>query len=38
MTDEALHTVADDLLARLTRLGPDIHAALRLMTAGPDAR
>ncbi len=35
MTDEALHAAAEDLLARLTLLGPDVRAARRLITAGP---
>jgi DNA/RNA-binding domain of Phe-tRNA-synthetase-like protein len=32
-TDEALHAVADDLLTHLARLGPDVHAAQRLISA-----
>jgi hypothetical protein len=35
MTDEQLHAAADDLVAHLTRLGPDIHTACRLLIAGP---
>jgi len=34
MTDAALHAAADDLVACLTRLGPDVGAAWRLMSAG----
>ena len=34
MTDEALHAAADDLVAHLTRLGPDVRVARRLITAG----
>jgi DNA/RNA-binding domain of Phe-tRNA-synthetase-like protein len=33
--DEALHAAADDLVARLARLGPEARAARRLITAGP---
>jgi DNA/RNA-binding domain of Phe-tRNA-synthetase-like protein len=33
VTNEALHTAADDLAARLTRLGPDVRAARRLIAA-----
>jgi DNA/RNA-binding domain of Phe-tRNA-synthetase-like protein len=33
MTDDALHVATDDLIARLTRLGPDVQAVRRLMTA-----
>jgi DNA/RNA-binding domain of Phe-tRNA-synthetase-like protein len=33
MTDEALHAAADDLAAHLTRLGPDVRIARRLMAA-----
>jgi DNA/RNA-binding domain of Phe-tRNA-synthetase-like protein len=33
MTDEALHAAAEDLVARLTRLGPGVRAARRLITA-----
>src|SRR5215472_5361305 len=35
LTDEALHAAADDLAARLTRLGPGVQAVRRLITAGP---
>ncbi|MGH3203826.1 MAG: B3/B4 domain-containing protein [Streptosporangiaceae bacterium] len=35
VTDDALHAAADDLVTRLTRLGPDVLAARRLITAGP---
>jgi len=35
MTDEALHTAADDLVAHLFRLGPGVQAARRLIAAGP---
>jgi DNA/RNA-binding domain of Phe-tRNA-synthetase-like protein len=38
VTGEALHAAADDLTARLDRLGPDIRAARRLIAAGPDSR
>ena len=34
MTDEALNTAAEDLVARLTRLGPDVRVARRLIAAG----
>ena len=34
MTDEALHAATGDLVARLTRLGPDVVFASRLMAAG----
>jgi DNA/RNA-binding domain of Phe-tRNA-synthetase-like protein len=37
VTDEALHAAADDLTARLTRLGPDVRAARRLLAPGPGA-
>ena len=37
MTSGALHATADDLVARLTRLGPDIRAARGLITAGTRA-
>ena len=37
MTDEALHTAAEDLAARLTLLGPDVRVARRLITAGTPA-
>ena len=33
-TDDALNAAADDLLAHLARLGPDVRAARRLMSAG----
>lgn len=32
-TDAALHTAAEDLLTHLTRLGPDVRTASRLITA-----
>jgi len=32
---EALSAAADDLIAQLTRLGPDVQTARRLITAGP---
>jgi DNA/RNA-binding domain of Phe-tRNA-synthetase-like protein len=34
VTGEALHAAADDLTARLTRLGPDVRAVRRLITPG----
>jgi DNA/RNA-binding domain of Phe-tRNA-synthetase-like protein len=34
MTDQALATAADHLFAHLTRLGPDVRVARRLITAG----
>ncbi|HKD88321.1 MAG TPA: phenylalanine--tRNA ligase beta subunit-related protein [Streptosporangiaceae bacterium] len=34
MSDEALHSAADDLADCLTRLGPDVAIARRLMSAG----
>jgi DNA/RNA-binding domain of Phe-tRNA-synthetase-like protein len=34
VTDQALHAAADDLTARLARLGPDVRAARRLISAG----
>jgi DNA/RNA-binding domain of Phe-tRNA-synthetase-like protein len=37
MTDEALHTAAEDLSARLTLLGPDVRVARRLIAAGTPA-
>jgi DNA/RNA-binding domain of Phe-tRNA-synthetase-like protein len=37
MTTEALYATADDLVAQLTRLGPDIRAARRLITPGTSA-
>lgn len=33
LTDEALHAAADDLVARLTRLGPDVQVARCLITS-----
>ena len=33
MTDEALHAAADDLIAHLARLGPDVRVARRLIAA-----
>jgi DNA/RNA-binding domain of Phe-tRNA-synthetase-like protein len=33
VTDEALTAAADDLVAHLIRLGPDVHAVCRLITA-----
>ena len=35
MTDQALHAAADDLIARLARLSPDVRAARRLIAAVP---
>ena len=35
VTGQALHAAADDLLARLARLGPDVRSARRLIAAGP---
>jgi DNA/RNA-binding domain of Phe-tRNA-synthetase-like protein len=35
VTDGALHAAADDLVTHLTRLGPDVRAARRLIAAGP---
>ena len=35
VTGEALHGVADDLAARLARLGPGVRSARRLIAAGP---
>ena len=35
VTGEALHGVADDLAARLARLGPGVRSARRLIVAGP---
>ncbi len=35
VTDQALHAAADDLTARLARLGPDVRAARRLISGGP---
>jgi DNA/RNA-binding domain of Phe-tRNA-synthetase-like protein len=37
VTSEALHAAADDLAARLTRLGPHVRAARLLIAAGPAA-
>jgi DNA/RNA-binding domain of Phe-tRNA-synthetase-like protein len=37
VADGALHATADDLLARLARLGPGVRAARRLIAAGPAA-
>jgi DNA/RNA-binding domain of Phe-tRNA-synthetase-like protein len=37
VTSEALHAAADDLAARLTRLGPHVRAARRLIAVGPAA-
>jgi len=34
IADGALHAAADDLVARLSRLGPDVGVARRLMSAG----
>lgn len=34
VSEEALHATADDLVAHLTRLGPDVRAVRRLMSAG----
>jgi DNA/RNA-binding domain of Phe-tRNA-synthetase-like protein len=34
VSGEALHAAADDLAARLARLGPDVRAARRLIAAG----
>jgi DNA/RNA-binding domain of Phe-tRNA-synthetase-like protein len=33
LTDKALHAAADDLVAHLTRLGPDVRTARRLISA-----
>jgi len=35
MTDEALHAVADDLVVHLSRLGPAVQVARRLIADGP---
>jgi DNA/RNA-binding domain of Phe-tRNA-synthetase-like protein len=35
VTDEALDAAADDLVTQLARLGPDVRAARRLLTASP---
>ena len=37
MTDEALHAAADDLAARLARLGPGVQVARRLIGQAPGA-
>lgn len=37
VTDEALHAAADDLVARLTLLGPDVGVARRLIAADTPA-
>jgi DNA/RNA-binding domain of Phe-tRNA-synthetase-like protein len=34
VTGQALHAAADDLLARLARLGPDVRSSRRLIAAG----
>ena len=36
VTGQALHAAADDLTARLARLGPDVRAARRLIAVGPE--
>jgi DNA/RNA-binding domain of Phe-tRNA-synthetase-like protein len=36
MTDEALHAAAKDLTTHLTRLGPDVHVARRLIAIGTE--
>jgi len=33
MTDEALQAAADDLSTHLSRLGPDVHIARRLLSS-----
>jgi len=38
VTDEALHAAAEDLVTHLTRLGPDVRAAHRLITASTPKR
>lgn len=38
VTDEALHAAAEDLVAHLTRLGPDVRDARRLIAAPDGAR
>jgi len=38
LTDEALRATADDLTARLARLGPDVRAIHRLITAATGDR
>lgn len=35
VTGQALHAAADDLAARLARLGPDVRVVRRLIAAGP---
>lgn len=35
VTDEALHAAADDLADRVTRLGPDVRVARRVISAAP---
>jgi DNA/RNA-binding domain of Phe-tRNA-synthetase-like protein len=35
MADEAVHATAEDLVANLTRLGPDVRVARRLIAPGP---
>jgi hypothetical protein len=37
LTDDALDTAADDLLAHLTRLGPDVRISRRRLGATPAA-
>jgi DNA/RNA-binding domain of Phe-tRNA-synthetase-like protein len=37
MTDEALAAAAEDLVVHLTRLGPDVQAARRLITANTES-
>jgi DNA/RNA-binding domain of Phe-tRNA-synthetase-like protein len=37
MTDEALHAAADDLVARVSRLGPAVRVARRVITDGQRA-
>ncbi|HUB41082.1 MAG TPA: phenylalanine--tRNA ligase beta subunit-related protein [Streptosporangiaceae bacterium] len=37
MTDEALHAAADDLASYVTRLGPDIRVARRMISGGMPA-
>ena len=37
MTDEALAAAADDLVGEVSKLGPDVRVARRLMTAGTSA-
>lgn len=38
MADEALHAAADDLVDHLTRLGPDVRVARRLISGRHDTR